>query len=121
MNNSLTESLLDNVQKKPLEHIHVLLMSLCMCSSMVGTVTLSLSQFYGSAYMLIIGYVFEGISFALYPLNLRNFPPRIVIVVWSATGCASAMIAEFIMYKTLPSMRVLCGFAISVMGVFLVT
>ena len=73
-----------------------------MVCSAFGMLLLKAAQVWASAIYLYAGYVFEAVSFGVYPLAFRRYSMRVVSTAWCASSVLTGVAAGYAVY-VLPS------------------
>ena len=90
-----------------------------LCSS-AGMIVLKYAERSDSPLLLGAGYVLEGVSFCLYPVCMRYFALRTIIVLWSAGSNITAFVSGALLFSEGGGLVGLCGMALNVAGVIVV-
>ena len=96
------------------------LLTTILCSS-AGMIVLKYAERCDSVWLLGAGYVLEGVSFCLYPVCMRYFALRTIIVLWSACSNMTAFVSGALLFYEGGGLVGMCGMALNVAGVLVVS
>lgn len=119
--NSLNVGLLsEDVTSQTLVAPYVILLTTVICSC-TGMIVLKYAEQTDNAWLLCSGYVLEGVSFCLYPVCMRYFSLRIIIVLWSSGSNITAFLSGALLFSEGGGFVGLCGMILNIVGVIVVS
>ena len=117
---TLEEPLLENENGVAIQILPLLFLSSMVCSSSIGMVSLKYAEYNNSLVFLVLGYALEGYAFLIYPVCMRFFPLRVIIVSWSFGCNLTAHVCGTLLFGENGGVLSLLGVTCNLVGVVLV-